>query len=172
LTAPDDRGEVLPGVPIDESRGDGKDERVRFSDDRRRGVPLFHVDLDRVDGGTCVLSVKGELDLHNSRVLERALDAARERPPTSVVVVDLAECSLIDSTGLGILVKAGKRLRHSTDARIAIACPDPSVRKVFEMTALDRLFPVCPTRSSALAALADSAGAGRPREAPAETDGS
>ncbi|MGH3044654.1 MAG: STAS domain-containing protein [Gaiellaceae bacterium] len=158
-------------MPIDESRGDGKDGRVRFPDDRRRGVPLFHVDLEQADGGACVLSVKGELDLHTSRVFGRALDAARERRPTSVVV-DLAECSLIDSTGLGMLVKAGKGLRHSTDARIAIACPDPSVRKVFEVTALDRLFPICPTRSSALAALADGAGAGHPREAPDDPDGS
>ena len=78
---------------------------------------------------------------------------------------------MIDSTGLGVLVKAGKRLRHSTDARIAIACPDPSVRKVFEVTALDRLFPLCPTRSSALEALADGARAGRPRAAPDEIDG-
>ena len=171
MTAPDDRGEVLPGVPIDESRGDGKHGRVRFSDDRRRGVPLFHVDLDQVDGSACVLSVKGDLDLDTSQVFERALDAAHERRPTSVVV-DLAECSLIDSTGLGILVKAGKGLRHSTDARIAIACPDPSVRKVFEVTALDRLFPICPTRSSALAALADGARAGRPRDVADETDGS
>lgn len=148
---------MLPGVPIDESRGDGADGRVRFSDDRRRGVQLFHVDLDQVDGGACVLTVKGELDLHTGQVFERALEAARERRPTSVVV-DLTECSLIDSTGLGVLVKAGKRLRHSTESRIAIACPDPSVRKVFEVTALDRLFPVCPTRSSALEALAERRG--------------
>ena len=171
MTAPDDRGKVPPDVPIDESRGDGNHGRVRFSDDRRRGVPLLHVDLDQVDGGACVLSVQGELDLHTSRVFEGALDAARERRPTSVVV-DLAECSLIDSTALGMLVKAGKRLRHSTDARIAIACPDPSIRKVFELTALDRLFPLCPTRSSALAALADGAGTRRPQAAPAENDGS
>ena len=90
MTAPDDRGEVLPGVPIGESRGDGKHGRVRFSDNHRRGVPLLHVDLEQVDGGACVLSVQGELDLHTSRVFEGALDAARERRPTSIII-NLAE---------------------------------------------------------------------------------
>jgi anti-sigma B factor antagonist len=107
------------------------------------------VDLDRVDGGACVLSIEGELDLYTVPLLQRALAASLEDGPTRLVV-DLTKCTLIDSTGLGALLKANKRFSDGSNVHIAVACPDPSIRKVFEITALNRIFALHETRAAAL----------------------
>ena len=122
---------------------------LRFSDDGAGGAAQMLVELDQVGGGICILSIEGELDLYTEPVLRRALEAAFKHRPTSVVV-DLTKCSLIDSTGLGILVRANKRLNRAGKARISVACPDRNIRRVFEITTLDRVFAVHPTRSAAL----------------------
>jgi anti-sigma B factor antagonist len=109
----------------------------------------LHVDLERLDGGVCVLSVEGELDLYTGPVFERALIAALADGSGSVIV-DLTKCSLIDSTGLGLLVKANKRLHRRGDPRIAVACPNPRMRMIFEITALHRFLVLHSTLDSAL----------------------
>jgi anti-sigma B factor antagonist len=123
--------------------------RVRFSDNGPGGPLQLLVELDQVGGGICVLSVEGELDLYTEPVMQRALAAALEGSPTSVVV-DLTRCSLIDSTGLGALLKANKRLNERSGVHMVVACPDPSIRKVFEITALHRIFALHETRAAAL----------------------
>jgi anti-sigma B factor antagonist len=129
--------------------GDHQNGRLRFSDHGAGGAAQMLVELDQVGGGICVLSIEGELDLYTEPVLRRALEAAFKHRPTSVVV-DLTKCSLIDSTGLGILVRANKRLNRAGKARISVACPDRNIRRVFEITTLDSVFAVHPTRSAAL----------------------
>jgi anti-anti-sigma factor len=137
----------------DDRRGDRQNGHVRFSEDGATGATQLLVDLDRVDGA-CVLSIEGELDLYTEPVFQRALAAALEDRPARLVV-DLTKCTLIDSTGLGALLKANKRFSDGSNVHIAVACPDPTIRKVFEITALNRIFGLHETRAAAL----DAAGA-------------
>ena len=130
--------------PVNQHNG-----RVRFSGDDAHDAIQLHVDVEQLDGRIYVLSLEGELDLYTGPVFERALTAALADGSGSVVV-DLTKCSLIDSTGLGLLVKANKLLNRRGDPRIAVACPDPSIRKVFEITALHRFLVLHSTRASAL----------------------
>ncbi len=130
-------------------QGNQQDGRLRFSEDGAGGAGRMLVDLDRVDGGACVLSIEGELDLYTVPLLQRALAAGLEEGPTRFVV-DLTKCTLIDSTGLGALLKANKRFSDRSNVHIAVACPDPSIRKVFEITALNRIFALHETRAAAL----------------------
>jgi anti-sigma B factor antagonist len=112
-------------------------------------VAQLLVVLERVDGGVCVLSIEGELDLYAEPVFQRALAAALEDGPTKLVV-DLTKCTLIDSTGLGALLKANKRFSDGSNVHIDVASPDPSIRKIFEITALNRIFALYETRAAAL----------------------
>jgi anti-sigma B factor antagonist len=107
------------------------------------------VELEQLAGNVCVIAVEGELDLYTGPVLERALTQALADGSGSVIV-DLTQCSLIDSNGLGILVKANNRLTRRGDPRIAVACPDPIMRKIFEITALHRFLVLHSTLASAL----------------------
>ena len=90
--------------------------------------------------GETVLSASGERDVNTAPELREHLSrlingGARQ------ITVDLAEVSFVDSTALSVLVSALKRLRQA-DGDLALASPNPSVRRVFEITGLTRLFTV------------------------------
>jgi anti-anti-sigma regulatory factor len=44
-----------------------------------------------------------------------------------------------------------ERLREKSDGRLSVACTDPNIYKVFEVTGLDRIFSVYSSREEALA---------------------
>ena len=112
----------------------------------------FRVEEERPRPGTVVLHVHGEADLHvapelRDRIAEAIGDGADE------LVLDLTETTFIDSTTLGVLLGAMKRLRgESGHLRLVVDRPD--VRRIFEITMLVGLFPLYSTLGEALAARA------------------
>ena len=72
------------------------------------------------------------------------------------IVVDLSQATFIDSTTLGVLVGGVKRLRPAGGS-LALVCTDDNITKIFEITGLDRVFPIHSSRDEALAAVASSA---------------
>jgi anti-sigma B factor antagonist len=102
-----------------------------------------------------VIELAGEADLMAAPELRRHVDRAINRGATSLIL-DLSETTFIDSTTLGILVSALKRLRPG-GGRVAVQCPDPNIRRVFAITGVDRMLPVAGTRDEALASLDRSA---------------
>jgi anti-sigma B factor antagonist len=108
----------------------------------------FKAAAESFDGGIHVVSVAGELDLATRPALERVL---RELPDDGVssLIVDLTACSFMGSTGLHLLVRT-KRQLDRLGGTFAIASANRAVLKVFEITELDRLFAIYPTRAAAL----------------------
>src|SRR6185436_16341998 len=104
------------------------------------GPQLFNSEL--VDGVANV-SVAGEVDLLNAPSLKQALLETIEGGARRVLV-DLSHATFIDSTTLGVLMGAVKRLRPA-GGELAIACHDPNIRKIFEITLLDRVFEIFDT---------------------------
>jgi anti-sigma B factor antagonist len=104
--------------------------------------------IDRRDGDT-VVSLAGELDLYNAEEVRSAfLDALAGEP--AVLVVDLAEVTFIDSTALGVLVDALKRMADRSGFRLA--APGLEVRRALDVSGLDAVFVVHDTVADALAA--------------------
>ena len=68
------------------------------------------------------------------------------------IVVDLSKATFIDSTTLGVLVGGVKRLRPAGGS-LALVCTDDNITKIFEITGLDRVFPIHSSREEALAAV-------------------
>ncbi len=90
-----------------------------------------------------VLAVGGEVDLGSAPQLKDKLTELVADGHLHVVV-DLTATEFLDSTGLGALVAGLKRLRaHHGDMRIV--CTTPRVRKVFEITHVDRVLPLYET---------------------------
>ncbi|HEX5587828.1 MAG TPA: STAS domain-containing protein [Acidimicrobiia bacterium] len=87
-----------------------------------------------------VIEAAGEIDVATSPLLRAELAEALEQGPDTVTL-DLARVSFIDSSGLGVLVGALKRLReHQADATLRVVHTQDAVRKVFDITGLDELF--------------------------------
>ena len=111
----------------------------------------FAVDVE-LDGDVAVVVLAGEIDLYTAPrfkdVVMHSIDDGAQR-----VVVDLTGATFIDSTALGVLVGAGKRL-HLVQGALAIACLNGNIRRILEITGLDGVFAICPTRAEALEALA------------------
>jgi anti-sigma B factor antagonist len=89
-------------------------------------------------GGVATVAVAGEVDLYTAPALKQALSDTIDAGARNVLV-DLSRATFIDSTTLGVLMGAVKRLRPA-GGELAIACSDPNIRKIFEITLLDRIF--------------------------------
>ena len=76
------------------------------------------------------LSVVSDVDEDN--IIERIEEAAQQSP---IVVVDLAELTFMDSTGLSALVVAKNRMESDGDV-LMLTRPRPNVRRVLEITGL------------------------------------
>ena len=118
----------------------------------------FRIDEDHPRPGTAVLALEGDADLHSANELNARLGAAIESGAV-LLVVDLARVTFIDSMALGVLLEAMKRLRARGGA-LRIVGPGPNLRRIFEITLLDRIFPLDATRSEALAAGAENGSRG------------
>jgi anti-sigma B factor antagonist len=99
--------------------------------------------------GAVVVHLAGELDLYNAPQVRTALEDVAGSNPARLVV-DLADVEFVDSTVLGILIEARRRL---DDRRtFLLAAPGREVRRALEVSGLDRHFEVHDTVESALAA--------------------
>ena len=113
--------------------------------------PEFSLSQESLDSERHVVAVRGEIDLFTAPELKSALSEAIESGHTRIVV-DLTDTTFLDSTALGVLIGAVKRLR-SRDGRLTIVNVDDNIAKTFEITGLDQIFPISPTRAEAVDAL-------------------
>ena len=110
----------------------------------------FGVDVGEVVDGLAIVDVQGEADLHTAHELRAAIMEAIDGGATSLVI-DLSDTTFIDSMTLGVLLGAVKRLRP-VGGRVSVVCTDPNIRRIFEITLLDRVFALHESRNTALEA--------------------
>jgi anti-sigma B factor antagonist len=124
--------------------------RVRPSEgeDRMEDRPQFRVDLLKPSEAVAVVDVEGEVDIYSApqfkEVLLQGIEGGASR-----IIVDLAKVTFIDSTALGVLVSGAKRVRPQ-NGTLDIVCADDNITRIFEITGLDRIFGIYPTREDAL----------------------
>jgi anti-sigma B factor antagonist len=85
-----------------------------------------------------ILSLRGELDLATSALLERELDAAEAARPARLVV-DLSGLEFIDSSGLNALVRARERASQNGH-QLSLRQGPRVVERLFELTKSVELF--------------------------------
>jgi anti-sigma B factor antagonist len=110
----------------------------------------FGIDVTEVVGGVAIVDIKGDADLHIAHELRAAIMDAIDGGATSLVI-DLSDTTFIDSMTLGVLLGAVKRLRP-VGGRVSVVCTDPNIRRIFEITLLDRVFALHESRDAALEA--------------------
>jgi anti-sigma B factor antagonist len=89
-------------------------------------------------GGAVVIHVEGELDLATSDTFEDALGAS---DPGGQTVIDLTECTFIDSSAVRLFVEAA-RAAQETQGQVSLVTRDPGILRVLEIAAVDTMLPV------------------------------
>ncbi|WP_250445226.1 STAS domain-containing protein [Actinotalea sp. C106] len=103
----------------------------------------------RVVGDRTVVDVTGEIDVYTAPALREELASLIDREHTDLVV-DLTAVKFMDSTGLGVLVGALKKVRTlGGDLRLVI--DQEKILKVFRITALTQVFTIHASIDEALA---------------------
>jgi anti-anti-sigma factor len=99
------------------------------------------------------ISIEGELDIATVEQVEKSADAAiaAGRP----VLVDLAKCPFIDSTGLHWIVLVHEALTKDVglETPMVILARSSGVRRLLSATTIDERIPVFTTDAEARAAL-------------------
>jgi anti-sigma B factor antagonist len=112
---------------------------------------LSQIAIDRrQEAGVAVIDVDGDLDMATvdrvGAALGDALDAG------TPLVVDLADVTFIDSTGMRAMIEARRRSRELGVPMVCV-CPDrAAVWRLLEMTGTAGFFDVTETRAEAVAA--------------------
>jgi anti-sigma B factor antagonist len=113
--------------------------------ERRDGPLLIRAEADE-DGGR-VLALAGELDSQNAETL--AAEIARTKAASGNLTIDLRELAFIDSTGIALLVSVFRRFNGGGDRLRLVPSRSDAVRRVMELTGLDRTLPFVEQRQSA-----------------------
>jgi anti-sigma B factor antagonist len=94
-------------------------------------------------GEWAVVATRGDVDMVAAGALREQLrdlltDGRRH------IVVDLSGSHFLDSTGMGALVAGVRRLRTkgSGEGELRVVVTSPNIRRTFELTRLDRVFPI------------------------------
>jgi anti-anti-sigma factor len=96
-------------------------------------APNFHIESE-VQPEATVVTVTGELDIASAPQLESTL--AELNSPQRMVVIDLRQLEFVDSTGLGVLVRAHQ---HAAErgTRIGLVRGAGQVEKLLSLTGLE-----------------------------------
>ena len=99
-----------------------------------------------------VVEVQGEIDVYASPRVKEMINELIEQGRFNLII-DLEGVRYIDSTGLGVLIGALKKVREH-EGRILLICTNPQIKKIFNITGLVKIFEIYKDEEEALKALA------------------
>jgi anti-sigma B factor antagonist len=101
--------------------------------------------------GVALVTMRGEHDLSTRPVLARALQLAAAH---SNVVVDLSECSFIDSTVINEFINTSNAVRVSGEQLMLVIPPEqPHLARIAKLVGLAQIFEVHESKDGAYASL-------------------
>ena len=80
------------------------------------------------------IALEGELDHHNTEAIRQQLDRAIARSRGNLIL-DFAQVTLMDSSGIGLLIGRYKKLKEK-GMRLFVKNVNPYVDKLFRMSGL------------------------------------
>ena len=116
----------------------------------------FAISDRQVDSDTHIVAVTGEIDLFTAPEFKQRVSAAIDAGRNSVVV-DLTGTTFIDSSSLGVLIGAHRRLKLRGGS-LVVVCDNQAIVKTFRITGLDGVFTLVRSLDDALDGDAVSAG--------------
>lgn len=111
-----------------------------------------HLEIEvsaRPVGNAYLVEVSGEIDLYTGPRVKDCIHDLIDQEHYNLIV-DLENVRYMDSTGLGILMSALKRVEEK-GGRIVIVCNNARVLKIFKLTGFVHTFSIFNTEAEAVA---------------------
>ena len=102
--------------------------------------------VGELSGGGTLVRLRGELDLATVSEFQEALARAKT---AARVVIDLTECSFLDSSGMRALL-ARASADGDVKGPVSLVASDPGMRKSLEIAGVDSVLPIHATVAEAL----------------------
>jgi anti-sigma B factor antagonist len=106
---------------------------------------------ERTEDNIPIVSISGDIDLESSPQLRTFLKA-KSTQKTPKLLLDFAQVTYIDSSGLATLIEYFQAVQ-GFGGKLALASLSPRVKNVFEIVRLEQIFSLHPDIPAALAAL-------------------
>ena len=116
----------------------------------------FSIEDRRIGDDTHVVAVTGEIDLFTAPEFKQRVSAPIDAGRTNVII-DLTATTFIDSSSLGVLIGAHRRLKLRGGS-LVVVCDNEAIVKTFRITGLDGVFTLVRSLDDALDG--DAVGAG------------
>jgi len=91
-----------------------------------------------------IVKVNGDVDAYHSATFKQKIIEHMNITDRKFIVLNLGEVSYIDSAGLGSIVSLIKESKKKAK-EIVLCCLQPQVKKIFEMTKLDKIIRIVDT---------------------------
>lgn len=111
----------------------------------------FSVHLEVKRDVLCI-RLSGELDHHTAEELRAKVTDMIEKHRTHHIVLNLAELSFMDSSGLGVILGRYKHVK-SLGGEMVVCAISPPVKRLFEMSGLFKIIRLEESEARALATL-------------------
>jgi anti-sigma B factor antagonist len=114
------------------------------------------MDTRTIDNKLPVIELEGEVDVYTAPQLKQQMINLLESG-NKQMIIDLTKVEYLDSTALGVLIGGLKRMREM-DGNMMLVCPSARIRRVFEITGLDKIFDIYNTADEAQEAVGKETG--------------
>jgi len=111
----------------------------------------MEINVQEVEGGVTLVTLRGRLDLHGVGAIEPKFNAAAGS--RSALLVDLSGVTYIASMGMRMLLLGGKTLA-ARRGKMALLAPSNDLVAVLRTAGVDTAIPIHATRRDAVSALA------------------
>ena len=108
----------------------------------------FEIADRKIDDDTHVVAVTGEIDLFTAPEFKQRMSAPIDAGRSNLVV-DLSGTTFIDSSSLGVLIGAHRRLKLRGGS-LVVVCDNEAIAKTFKITGLDGVFTIARSVEAAL----------------------
>ncbi len=107
-------------------------------------------------GNVIILTPIGEVDIYTSPMLKKKIDSLIEHSKRRILI-DLSQLEYIDSAGIGI-IKSSLDQIHSCNGDIRLLFPTILVKRMLELTNVDKIAKIYDSKSDALEDWTNSSG--------------
>ncbi len=96
--------------------------------------------IREMDGYT-VVELEGSADLYTISDLKKALDKIIDDPKVNYLVLDLKNVEYMDSSGIGVLIRAFKKMKNKK-GKFALLNVNQDIMEILSLASLDKHFTI------------------------------